>query len=142
MKPPNMVDKEVGDRLRSQRLALGINLESLADQVGSTVEQVQQWEAGADRVGAMHLRKLSTILAVDFVYFFPTAPPQISNGERGAEEVSRPRSLLGMAASVEDLRLIHAFANIKNAAFREVVIKLAETMAESEFEANPGLGDA
>jgi len=43
---------------------------------------------------------------------------------------------------VEDLRLIHAFANIKNAAFREAVIKLAETMAETEAEANSGFGDA
>jgi hypothetical protein len=43
---------------------------------------------------------------------------------------------------VEDLRLIHAFGNIKNAAFREAVIKLAETMAETEIEPNPGFDDA
>jgi hypothetical protein len=79
---------------------------------------------------------------VDFNYFFPSELPRNLHGEAGAKEISRPKSLLALAASVEDLRLIHAFANIKSAAFREAVIKLAETMAETEVEANPGFGDA
>jgi len=142
MKSPSVVDIHVGDRLRSKRIALGMSLERLADELGSTVEQVQQWEAGVDRVGAIYLRRLSAILAVDCNYFFPGALPHRLNGEAGAKEVSRPRSLLSLAASVEDLRLIHAFANIKNVAFREAVIRLAEVMAESEIEASPGCGDA
>jgi transcriptional regulator with XRE-family HTH domain len=140
MKSTNAVDRQVGDRLRSQRMALGISIESLAKKVGSTVQQVLQWEQGAERVGAAYLRKLSAVLDVDFDYFFP--PPRLLNGEAGAKEATRPRSLLGSAASVEDLRLIHAFANIKNAAFREVVIKLVEAMAEAECEADARVGDA
>jgi transcriptional regulator with XRE-family HTH domain len=139
MKSPSSVDMLVGDRLRSKRIALGISLEKLADEVGSTIEQVQQWEAGADRVGAIYLRKLSAILAVDPDYFFPDEPRHRLNGYVGVKEAVRPKSVLGLAASVEDLRLIHAFSNIKNVAFREIVVKLAEAMAESECEANRGL---
>jgi transcriptional regulator with XRE-family HTH domain len=142
MKSPNGVDDQIGDRLRSQRIALGINIESLAHAIGSTADQIERWEAGADRVGALYLRRLSAILAVDFNHFFPSELPHLLHGEAGAKEISRPKSLLGLAASVEDLRLIHAFANIKNAALREAVVKLAETMAETEFEANLRSGDA
>jgi transcriptional regulator with XRE-family HTH domain len=141
MKSPNKVDKQVGDRLRSQRIALGISIESLAHEIGSTADQIERWEAGVDRVAALYLRRLSGILAVDFNHFFPSELPQLLHGEAGAEEMSRPKSLLGLAASVEDLRLIHAFANIKNPAFREAVIKLAETMGETQFEPNLGFGD-
>jgi transcriptional regulator with XRE-family HTH domain len=142
MKSPNGVDDQIGSRLRSQRIALGISIESLAHAIGSTGDQIERWEAGIDRVGALYLRRLSAILAVDFNYFFPSELPRNLHGEAGAKEISRPKSLLALAASVEDLRLIHAFANIKSAAFREAVIKLAETMAETEVEANPGFGDA
>ena len=142
MKSPNQLDDQIGDRLRSQRIALGISIESLAHAIGSTVDQIERWEAGVDRVGALYLRRLSAILAVDFNYFFPNELSQHLHGEAGAKDISGSKSLFGLAASVEDLRLIHAFANIKNATLREAVIKLAETMAESEFEANPGLGDA
>ena len=141
MKSPNAVDKQVGDRLRSQRVALGISIESLADEIGSTADQIERWEAGVDRVAALYLRRLSGILALDFNYFFPSELPQVLHGEAGAKEISRPKSLLGVAASVEDLRLIHAFAKIKNPAFREAVIRLAETMAETEHEPNPGFCD-
>jgi transcriptional regulator with XRE-family HTH domain len=140
MKSSNAVDRQVGDRLRSQRMALGMSTESLANTVGSTVQQVLQWEQGAERIGAPYLRKLSAVLDVDFDYFFPT--PRLLNGEAGAKEATPPRSLLGSAASVEDLRLIHAFANIKNAAFRGVVIRLVEAMAEAEGEADARIGDA
>jgi transcriptional regulator with XRE-family HTH domain len=142
MKSSNAVDSQVGDRLRSQRMALGMSIESLANKIGSTVQQVLQWEQGAERVGAAYLRKLSAVLDVEFDYFFPQAAPRLLNGEAGPNEATRPRSLLGSATSVEDLRLIHAFANIRNAAFREVVIRLAEAMAEAECEADARVGDA
>ena len=142
MKSPNGVDDRIGDRLRSQRIALGISIEGLAHAIGSTADQIGRWEAGVDRVGALYLRRLSAILAVDFNHFFPSELPRILHGEAGAKEISRPKSLLGSAASVEDLRLIHAFANIKNATLREAVIKLAETVAETEFEPDPEFGDA
>jgi transcriptional regulator with XRE-family HTH domain len=142
MKSPNQLDDQIGDRLRSQRIALGISIESLAHAIGSTVDQIERWEAGVDRVGALYLRRLSAILAVDFNYFFPNELPQHLHGEAGAKDISGSKSLFGLAASVEDLRLIHAFANIKSAAFREAVIKLAETMAETKLEPNLGFGDA
>ena len=142
MKSLNGVDDQIGDRLRSQRIVLGISIESLAHAVGSTADQIERWEAGVDRVGALYLRRLSVILAVDFNHFFPSEPPQLLHGEAGAKEISRPKSLLGLAASAEGLRLIHAFANIKNATLREAVIKLAETMAGTGIDPNPGFGDS
>jgi transcriptional regulator with XRE-family HTH domain len=142
MKSPNRLDDQIGDRLRSQRMAIGISLESLAHAIGSTVDQIERWEAGVDRVGALYLRRLSAILAVDFNYFFPSELPQHLHGEAGAKEISRSKSLFGLAASVDDLRLIHAFANIKNVALREAVIKLAEAMAETRLEPNLGFAEA
>jgi hypothetical protein len=41
-------------------------------------------------------------------------------------------SILGPTPSLETLRLTRAFASIKNRAFREVIVELAEKMAKTE----------
>jgi transcriptional regulator with XRE-family HTH domain len=140
MSSRNPVDKQVGDRLRIQRLSLGLSREQVAVAVGSTARQVEQWEAGTDRIGATSLQRLASVLAVDSTYFFANGHAYALNGEAGAKDRPTLQPNLGADASLDEVRLVHAFGNIRNRALRDVVIKLVKTMADAEggegFEKN------
>lgn len=71
----NPVDSYVGNRVRQRRTELSISREELADELGLTVEQIEQIELGKNRLTAAQLNGLKTILSVDSpIYFFQDAP--------------------------------------------------------------------
>src|SRR4051794_1382596 len=72
----------VGTRIRTRRLLLGMNQETLANALGLTFQQVQKYEGGANRVSASRLAQVAEVLGVQVTYFFndleaagDTAPP-------------------------------------------------------------------
>src|SRR6267143_573830 len=67
---PNPIDVEVGGRVRTRRLLLGMNQQALADALDLTFQQVQKYEHGANRVSASRLAAMAKILAVPISYFF------------------------------------------------------------------------
>jgi transcriptional regulator with XRE-family HTH domain len=136
MKSANPVDKHVGDRVRSRRTVLGMSSKNLADALGTTAQQVDQWEAGTSRIGSKRLMELTKILSVNAAFFFADSGPSEPSGETGMKETLGLQSILGSTPSLETLRLIRAFAGIENRSFREVVVKLVETMAKTESEGN------
>ena len=75
MSVPHPVDKQVGDQIRSRRVALGISPGELADALATSVQQILEWEAGASRIGATHLLSLVEILDVETEYFFAGENP-------------------------------------------------------------------
>jgi transcriptional regulator with XRE-family HTH domain len=115
---------------------------NLADALGTTVQQVQQWEAGTSRIGSKRLLELTKILGVNAAFFFADSEPNEPVGEAGLLETLSSQSILGSTPSLETLRLIRAFAGIENRAFREVTVKLVETMANTESEVNGKPDDA
>jgi ribosome-binding protein aMBF1 (putative translation factor) len=54
---PNPIDVEVGGRIRTRRLLLGMNQQALADALDLTFQQVQKYEHGANRVSASRLSR-------------------------------------------------------------------------------------
>jgi transcriptional regulator with XRE-family HTH domain len=136
MKSGNPVDKHVGGRVRSRRIVLGMSPENLADAVGTTAQQVDQWETGTSRIGSKRLIELTKILGVNAAFFFADSEPNESNGATGSKATLWSQSILGSTPSLETLRLIRAFTSIKNRAFREAIVKLVETMAKTESEGN------
>src|ERR1700731_2436639 len=77
---PNPIDVEVGGRIRTRRLLLGMNQQALGDALDLTFQQVQKYEHGANRVSASRLAAVARGLAVPISYF--CADPAI--GRRGA----------------------------------------------------------
>jgi transcriptional regulator with XRE-family HTH domain len=51
-KKPNLIDIEVGRRIRMRRALLGLSQSALAQGLGITFQQVQKYEKGTNRVGA------------------------------------------------------------------------------------------
>ena len=54
-KKPNPVDTHVGSRVRLRRMLLGMSQERLGDSMGLTFQQVQKYEKGVNRIGAIAL---------------------------------------------------------------------------------------
>jgi len=142
MKSGNPVDKHVGSRVRSRRIVLGMSPKNLADALGTTVQQVDQWEAGTSRIGSKRLMELTKILGVNAAFFFADSEPNEPSGETGLKATQWSEYVLGSTPSLETLRLIRAFASIKDRAFRETIVKLVETMTNTENEVNGQLDDA
>lgn len=66
----NEIDHHVGKRLRRRRRLLGLTQSQLADAVGIRFQQVQKYEAGANRVSASRLFELAEALDVPVQYFY------------------------------------------------------------------------
>jgi DNA-binding transcriptional regulator YiaG len=54
---------------------------NLADALGTTVQKVQQWEAGTSRTGSARLLELTKILGVNSAFFFADSEPNETIGE-------------------------------------------------------------
>ena len=72
---PNVIDFQVGARLRTRRKQLGMTQSHLGEALGITFQQIQKYERGANRVSASTLYEIATILEVDIGYFFEGAKP-------------------------------------------------------------------
>ena len=92
MKSDNPLDKHVGGRVRLRRIVLGLRPKDLTDALETTVQQVQQWEAGTSCIGSTQLSKLANILGVNAAFFFADSDPNEPSGEIGLKEkLSWPR---------------------------------------------------
>jgi transcriptional regulator with XRE-family HTH domain len=60
----NAIDQQVGWRIRQRRRELGMSQTALADQLGLTVQQVQEYERGFNRVSASKLYEIAKIVGV------------------------------------------------------------------------------
>ncbi|MDX1711904.1 MAG: helix-turn-helix transcriptional regulator [Rhodovibrionaceae bacterium] len=63
-------DHEIGERLRRARVAAGLSQSSLAKEVGVSFQQVQKYEAGANRISSGRLYNFARVLGVGMDYFF------------------------------------------------------------------------
>jgi len=64
------VDRLIGRRLARARRAAGIELRDLARALGVTVEMMEEFEAGARRIGPVCLVRAARHLQVSLAYLF------------------------------------------------------------------------
>jgi transcriptional regulator with XRE-family HTH domain len=121
-----IIDIQVGERIRLRRKLLGLSQTALADKIGVTFQQVQKYEKGSNRVGSSRLHRIALVLGLD---------PSALFGETAAEDSgssdSIDRSLMEFAVSAESLGLNRAFLKIKNTATRRCIIALVKALAAS-----------
>ena len=113
-------DLELGKRVRLRRVELGISQSELADKLGVSFQQVQKYEKGVNRVGASRLQQIATALDVPVTFFF--------DGDGKSREVD---SLL-FIDSAFSLRLLRAYASVKNQAVQRQFVSLIESIAANE----------
>jgi len=125
---PHPVDVQVGARVRWARQQAGLSLATLAARVGVAFQQLQKYEAGANRISASMLYELAVALKVPVATFFegpgalPGGPPV--SGERAA----RLQDILSCA---ERAQLLDAFLALPRAA-QVHLLGLARALAPTD----------
>jgi len=67
---PNDIDIAVGRQLRKLRLDAGMTLQDLADQIGTSHQQLQKYETGVNRISAGMLPIVAEAVGADVMEFF------------------------------------------------------------------------
>lgn len=74
------VDLEIGDRIRTLRLARDVTQQGLADRIGVTFQQLQKYERGTNRVSASRLLDIANALGAAVTELLPAT----TNGQNGS----------------------------------------------------------
>ena len=122
---PNPVDVHVGARVRTRRLLIGMNQETLARALGLTFQQVQKYEGGANRVSASRLSQIAEILGVPISYFFNDIEPD------GAEPSRREVEARERLQRPETIELIRSYYAITDPETRRQFLEMVKTVALS-----------
>ena len=126
-KKTELVDKEVGARLRTRRNMLRITQQRLGSEIGISFQQVQKYEKGINRIGASRLRQIAIVLDVPVEYFFDGALIQKDR------ELDNPMAdVSDFIASSDGTTLLRSFAKIANPIVRRRLVNLVEALAEGE----------
>ena len=64
-----LLDKKVGDRLRTRRLEMHLSQTALGNCLGLSFQQIQKYEKGVNRVGAARLASIAGLLNTNVAYF-------------------------------------------------------------------------
>jgi transcriptional regulator with XRE-family HTH domain len=89
----NEVDKHVGSKILSLRLAYGLSRNQLAQKLDITQQQVEKYEKGTNRISASRLVVIAKALSKDISYFYEglsdDSEPMVTQHQRMCIEVSR-----------------------------------------------------
>ena len=126
VKSPNEVDRQVGSRVRTRRMLLGMSQEKLADALGITFQQVQKYEKGTNRISASRLEQIARSLSVTIAHLYgDPAPPDAGHG--GFSEGSQGGYDADIM-TVDALKLLRAYREIKDPKIRRKLVEFAQTL--------------
>jgi len=123
-------DEHVGKRIRMRRHVLGMSQQALAGELGLTFQQVQNYERGANPVGAGRLQQLSAVLRVPVSFFFEGAPQ--ARLYRNIAGLPTLDLLSTFPTAVEDFTLLKSFLRIKSAKMRRCILALVQVVDEED----------
>jgi len=113
----NEISKYVGQRIRTRRKALGKSQVLLANEIGITYQQVQQYETGENRGAAPTLWTIASALRVRVDYFFK----DLSVEDPGRSPESDGSSELSTVDSPRMLSLMRGFRSLEEQEQRAVI---------------------
>ena len=123
MKPrPDEIDVQVGNNLRSFRQFRELSQEELSYKLGVTMQQVQKYEKGINRISASRLYKASLALSVNI--------DDLYNGvNEGAAKKTNPK--LGLLELDKDtIKIISTYQKIGNKKIKKQILDLIQSMTE------------
>jgi transcriptional regulator with XRE-family HTH domain len=123
----NKVDEFIGEKLRNTRILLGIPQKKLADQIKITVQQLNKYENGENRISAATISLLSNLFNTNIIDFFPTVKITI-NGI-----VNEPKKQIPISnENKEIIHLLNLFNKITNESTKSRIVSLVKQIANYE----------
>lgn len=127
-------DVYVGARVREWRQRRGVSQVGLARDLGVSIQQVQKYEKGANRLSASRLRAVAKTLQVPVDEFFRGAEEQAALSD--GDPYPGPAQFV---ETVEGLELIRCFRRITSGETRRRILELVRTLAAEERARGPHL---
>lgn len=118
------VDAEIGRRMRTARMALGLSQTELGNRVGVTFQQIQKYEKGATRCAPDRLRRLSTALQKPISYFLPDDEANTFNGDLPSYVADLVGNPVGLSTARAFIRLPREL----QARFRDAIVEAADAL--------------
>jgi transcriptional regulator with XRE-family HTH domain len=122
---PNPIDVHVGKRIRVRWQFLGMSLETLGNALGLTMQQVQKYESGGNRVSASRLSAMADILGAPISFFFDDL--QLDDTPETPEE-RKSRERMVQPETIELVRLYYA---IRDQRVRRQLLEMMKVIGEA-----------
>ena len=114
----DFIDYVISRRMRLQRIKQGFSQFQLADVLNVSIQQIQKYESGINRISGGKSHKIAKFLKVPINYFF-------DNINESKVINSEPYPI----NEKEFISLISAFNSIKNHRVRKQIIEMTKIMA-------------
>lgn len=126
---PNPIDTDVGAKVKTRRLMLGISQEELADSIDLTFQQVQKYERGSNRISVSRLVEISRALKTPLEFFLGGYMGAGKYGFKGIADGKQE----GLEPEIkkDTLELMRAYQKIKKPALKKQLLEMAKAMANS-----------
>lgn len=126
----DVVDKEVGGRVRLRRRIVGVSQTELSLALGISYQQVQKYENGKNRIGASRLQKIADVLSIPVSFFFgeTAETPKVFKGQ----VKDSATDLAEFIMSSEGVELNTAFFKIGDARLRRSILGMVKTVASTD----------
>lgn len=116
------IDKHVGEKLRHLRLIKGLSQEKLAETVDVSIQQIQKYEKGTNRVSSGKLFLFAQLLKVQVTYFFEELPLEIQELDYST------------TSEREACIFFKAFTLIKDAQSKATLLHIIKAMSDNTTE--------
>lgn len=132
---PHPVDVHVGAQLRKARMWAGLSQDELARAVGLTFQQLQKYEAGANRISASRLFEFATLTERPISFFFAGLDGESGDDGAGVDAVH----LAGKNPfrRRETLELVRCFSVIASQPLRRNLIETVADIADTLSSTGP-----
>lgn len=111
----NEIYKQIGQRIRTRRLAKGMTQQQLGEKLQITFQQIQKYETGQNRVDSGRLYEIAIALNVPPSKFYP-------NDDNGKDE------LLSLLNGPDEVRMVQAFKRVCPK-YRRLLLEMVELCA-------------
>ena len=92
-KATGTIDREIGTRMRTRRMLIGMSQEKLGEELGLTFQQVQKYEKGTNRISVGRMVEIAKVPSRRSRPSSPTSsPPRTAISSCGPSRGSRTRS--------------------------------------------------
>lgn len=121
---PDTMDREIGERIRARRVAVGMTLSALSSALGISYQQVQKYEKGLNRVSSSRLHQIAELLGTGITSFYDGQQP---SAPLPSQVSAQERPLLDLIRTREGRKLVEAYQAMP-AARRKALLGLMETL--------------
>ena len=119
-KIPDLVDQKVGLNVRTRRIQLGMSQDALGEHLGVTLQQVQKYEKGTNRIGSSRMVRIATALNAPVSFFYEGV-------QQASETPIDPVTALS-SAGLDERTILDQLLALHQAGDREAIRHIRQTL--------------